>query len=278
MSATESKKLRLLRGAPASSGAALNQASPADYVPRLGDLQAARRAPLSVTKEANISVAMTEMALHQFSQLPVMNGTRNVAGLVSWNTIGEATLAGRPLALVKDCMDPAPPILSARTPLLDAIDHVINHEIILVRDENREICGLVTTSDISVQFRELAGAFLMISEIERLIRRVISAASTVAEMRLERLPSATRPVNGANDLTFGEYVRILQKPVYWDRLPWRLDREATLRQLIRINLIRNSVLHFHDPAISTEDRAFLDEVRSFLRRAVKGLQPLRQSE
>jgi hypothetical protein len=96
-------------------------------------------------------------------------------------------------------------------------------------------------------------------------------------MRAERFSPTARPVNGPADLTFGEYVRILQNPLYWDRLVWKLDQETTMRQLIRINVIRNGVMHFHDPPVSNEDRAFLDEVRRFLRRAVKGLHSLRPS-
>jgi CBS domain-containing protein len=270
------KKLKLLPAAEAPPAASPDHSerTVSDSLPRLGDLQAAHRRPVRVSKEADIAIAMTEMAMHRFSQLPVMTGNRTVTGLVSWKTIGEATLAGRPLKLVMDCMDPAPPILSARAPLLDAVKRVIDHEVILVRDESREICGLVTTSDISAQFRELAGAFLMISEIEQFIRRIISAACTVDEMRAARLPSATpRPVRGAADLTFGEYVRILQNPDYWNRLHWRLNQQATLKHLARINDIRNSVMHFHEPPVSADDRVFLDEVRGFLRRAVKGLQP-----
>lgn len=93
MRGTTSKKLRLLQPASPSASGTSDRTETADLVPRLGNLKVARRPPLSVFKEASISVAMTEMALHQFSQLPVMTGSRTVEGIGSWKTIGEGTLA-----------------------------------------------------------------------------------------------------------------------------------------------------------------------------------------
>ncbi len=49
-----------------------------DWSPTLGMLPAARRKPLCVTRDTPVERARTLMLIRDFSQLPVLNGERNV--------------------------------------------------------------------------------------------------------------------------------------------------------------------------------------------------------
>ncbi len=46
-------------------------------------------------------------------------------------------------------LDDKPLTLRSTTPLLEAIDEIIKREVVLVRDIDRTIVGLVTTTDLS---------------------------------------------------------------------------------------------------------------------------------
>jgi len=67
-------------------------------------------------------------------------------------------------------------------------------------------------------------------------------------------------VDGVSDLTFGEYVRLLENEQRWNKLGVQIDRGKFNEQLGRIRDIRNDVMHFDPDGIGDAD---LDELRRF---------------
>src|SRR3546814_19793644 len=67
-------------------------------------------------------------------------------------------------------------------------------------------------------------------------------------------PNTPREINSVADLTFGEYVRLLQNPENWTRLDSRLDRAIFCGQLERVSMIRNQVMHFEIGRASCRER------------------------
>src|ERR1035437_329934 len=65
-----------------------NSSTRDDSNPALRMLPGAARKPLSVTRETSVQRARTLMLMHDYSQLPVMNGERTVHGMVSWKSLG----------------------------------------------------------------------------------------------------------------------------------------------------------------------------------------------
>jgi hypothetical protein len=45
-------------------------------------------------------------------------------------------------------------------------------------------------------------------------------------------------------LTFGEYVRIIERPENWNQLGLPFDRVTVVRNLREVNDVRNDVMHF----------------------------------
>lgn len=236
-----------------------------DPVARIRMLPAANRAPHSVKRDEPIAKAVTIMLMNDFSQLPVMPDERTVNGLISWRSIGRARSQNRPTAFVRDCMERAVE-LPDDTPLLEAIEVIAQEEVVLVRaQQDRKISGLITTSDLSIQFHELAEPFLLIAEIENHVRRLIDEHFTVDDLREARSPGdQERQVDGIADLTFGEYARILEDPDNWSRLNSDLDRAEFTRRLHQVREIRNDVMHFSPDGISPEDLELLRDTVRFL--------------
>jgi hypothetical protein len=114
--------------------------------------------------------------------------------------------------------------------------------------KRHKISGIVTTSDLSLEFQQLTEPFLLLSEIENHIRGMIhNAGFTVEELR-ECRDSAeeTREIEGVFDLTFGEYIKLLENKDSWGKLKLKIDQKIFFQDLDRIRKIRNDVMHF-DP-------------------------------
>lgn len=248
-----------------STYAAVVGGSVPDPAPRIGMLKAANTPPLSVTRDAEVTQAITLMLINDYSQLPVMQGERNVDGLISWRSIGKTRVGeGKVLKYVRDCME-KPEIVSSDTHLFDAVNIIAQKEVVLVRNSENKIAGLVTTSDISLQFGALSEPFLLLSEIENHVRRLIDGKFSIEELKAARDPNdANRKIENVANLTFGEYIRLLDKPVNWARLAYDLSRTECTKQLREVGRIRNDVMHFHPDGISPEDMELLRDTRKFL--------------
>jgi len=239
--------------------------SVADPVPRIEMLEAANRPPVSVVRDAKIDEAVTIMLMSDFSQLPVMRDERTAEGLISWKSIGAAHALNREVNYVRDCMETYVEILSYDTSLFDAIDAITRHEVVLVRDAEKKISGLVTTTDISLQFRSLAEPFLLLGEVENHVRRLVDGRFSQDELVAARNPSdADREIKNVADLTFGEYIRLLETPENWQRLRFALARAPFIARLGETRRIRNEVMHFHPDALPPEDLAVLRDTVKFM--------------
>jgi len=137
---------------------------------RIGRLRSANVTPVSVKPQQQLIEAITIMMMNDFSQLPVMISERTPTGIVSWSSIGKRLALKVKCDSVEDCMDAAL-VVQADKSLLAAIDDVVSHQYVLVQATDHNICGIVTTSDLSLQFRQLAEPFLLLGEIENHIRR-----------------------------------------------------------------------------------------------------------
>jgi hypothetical protein len=127
-------------------------------------------------------------------------------------------------------------------PVLEASDFVF------VRDANNLIAGIVTTADVVHAYGELATPFFLIGELDQALRRVISKTFTIAEVISFADPDGARNVGSFDDLSVGDYQRVLENPDLWDKLGWPLERSVFIGRLNELREIRNDVMHFNpDP-------------------------------
>jgi CBS domain-containing protein len=237
--------------------AAVERVEPAHQISRL---RSANQEPTSVKPDATVQEAITIMLMNDYSQLPVMQSEREPKGIFSWKTLGSRLALGQKCTCVRECMD-AYTELDPKASLYDAIPLIIQHECVLIRDENRKISGIVTPADLSTQFRDLAEPFLLLGAIENQLRAWIKARFTKADLQNAKDPSDTeRQIKDVTDLTFGEYVRLLENPDNWNKLETKVDRKVCIAKLNDVRDIRNDVMHFDpDPMESSE----LETLRSF---------------
>ena len=246
-----------------------DSANAADPTIRIGALTAAGRKPVSVKRDNPLNVATTIMQLNDFSQLPVMQSEYDVKGVVSWKSIAARVLLGREHESVRQCMVPAETIDSDKL-LFDAVGIIQRHDYVLVKDNNK-ITGIVTASDIAQQFAQLATPFLLVGEIEGQVRRLIGEF-TPEQLSASRNPKSAKPkpIEGPEDLTFGDYVQLLRKEENWDRLRLSgIDRKKFVDCLDEVRKIRNDVMHFSLDDLPQETIKKLEDFAGFFRNLVR---------
>ncbi|MEK6405343.1 MAG: CBS domain-containing protein [Acidobacteriota bacterium] len=230
---------------------------------RIGKLKSANEQPTSVNPNASIEEAVTLMLLHDFSQLPVMQGERSLKGAITWQSLGSSLWLGKCCRSVQDCMT-EPAVISSEASLFAAIPTIVEKGYVLVRDQQTNIIsGIVTTTDLSLQFRQLAEPFLRLGEIENHLRRLSDGKFSQELLVSAKDPAdVDRPVTDPKDLSLGEHIRLLENPDRWEALGLKIDRTTFVSHLNEVKKIRNAVMHFDpDPTPLKE----LEELRQFVR-------------
>lgn len=239
-------------------------ADPALYV---GMLPAANSGVVTVTRDDKVSTAVTKMMYDKYSQLPVTQDLRQIDGMISWRSIGVARIKKRveDCKFVRDCLDKEYSTVELDTPLLDAVKKIVQDEVVLVLGPDRRIKGIVTTTDLSEKYDELAAPFLLLQEIEYRLRLLIDDAFSKEEMAEARDPrDDKRRIDEAADLTFGEYIGLLEAPDNWSRLGLTLDRRVFIEVLREVRKVRNEIMHFSPDDLSSENLDKIEKLRKLL--------------
>jgi predicted transcriptional regulator len=237
-----------------------------DATYRISKLAAANQQVVSITPDGTLDQAVTLLLARDFSQLPVMNNDRDVKGLVSWRSIGFQLAMGAGKGSVRDFMEPHHEV-RAEVSIFDAIPIIRKHDYVLVRSKQNIITGIVTASDLSSQFQLLSEPFLLLSEIENLVRNMIGEKFLLSDLVTAQDPGGPqRQIDGVDDLTFGEYIRLLQNPERWSQLGISIDRILFCKDLDAVREIRNDVTHFDPDGITEADKEKLRDFKSLLER------------
>ena len=218
----------------------------------VGNIPSATAGVKAVTPQEDLLAAQSEMQANDYSQLAVMSGQHNLAGAVSWESIAKAILVDRE-ATLSDCTDAHPKVVQMNQPLLDAVPDISDAGYVFVRDAHNKITGIITVADLSDQFAVLTRPFLLVGQIERLLRSAIDRCFDSEELHESLDPEDERDVDGAQSLTLGEIQRLLESPANFAMVGWLADRKVLLRHLDVVRNVRNEVMHFSpDPVVELD--------------------------
>jgi CBS domain-containing protein len=228
---------------------------------KVGSLKSATTGVTAVRHSDLLDRAQALMLRYDYSQLPVLSNARDVLGAISWESIAQKRIHQEDCDL-RDCIIPVD-VVGIEDDLLPHIPRITESGYVLVRGQDRTICGVVTTTDLSTNFLMLAGPFLLIGEVERKLRQVVSTNFTADEVRAgkdER--DADRVVNSVDDLTLGETIRLFHPRERWEQLAWQVDRGVFCSALDASVALRNDIMHFSPDPIEEES---LGQVRYLLK-------------
>lgn len=219
---------------------------------------------ISVSKNTKLGEATTLMIYHDFSQLPILNGIRTVEGVISWKSIGRAISLGKECITVSDCKEDII-TLNYDEPLFNAVKVVLEKEVVLVRQKDGIISGIVTATDIGGQFISMAEPFLLIEQIENHIRKLLDNKFELTDLTFENIQEEKpKEIKSLSDLTFGQYVRLFENPAKFEKLKINIDRGLLSTKLEEVRRIRNDVMHFDPDGISPANLEQLRQTLNFL--------------
>lgn len=261
---TFKRAIEVAAALPAAEGDSATD-TPRDVNFLISMLRAANCGVICVNPEDSVEKAITLMLAHDFSQLAVMSNERALNGAISWKTIGKRLSQNNQIVRVREAMEAAY-VVEDTEGLFNATKLIIDHEFIFVRSSaDKKITGIVTATDLSEQFQFLSEPFLLIGKIESQARRLIGDKFTVEELRSicnENDVGRQERIKSVADLTFGEYIRLIQHPERWEKLGLRVDRMVFCDEMDKVREIRNDVMHFDPDGI---DEQQYDQLRRFSR-------------
>lgn len=241
-----------------------------DPINRLSVLEAAAKTPISIPRDATLKHAYHLLWKHEFTQLPVMNGDREILGIVSWQSLAKGLIAEKDSDCVKDFMTNDFEVLDEDTPLFDAIKQVIRTGVIFVRNNEKKIKGPVTPSDLNEQFIEQIEPYILLEQIENFIRLILHDKIILEDLlKLLTITDEERVIQSISDMTFGEYLRVIENEEMWKILKLPFIKADFTNELDEVRKIRNGVMHFHPDKISTDDLILLRKMSKFLMDYIK---------
>ena len=245
---------------------------PVDPTFRIRRLNAAKAAVVSVAPGSSLGEVTTLMMYHDYSQLPVLSGSRTLKGVVSWASVGRRMAMGKVSGTASEFMDPHHPavVRQADESLLSAVSAIVEHGFVLVRGVDGTFSGIITPADLSLQFQQMAEPFMLLGEIERHVRQLLRPRFTVDELQAARVPASSRPVTGVDDLTFGDYLGIFRNTSSWSKLGLAADGGIVARELDNVRQIRNDVMHFNSDGLPEAQMRSLRRFANFLRMLLEG--------
>lgn len=236
-----------------------------DPISRLSILTAASQTPLAIKKEDNIDKAYHLMWKNDFSQLPVMNDKRNLVGIISWQSIAKGFITKKGSNLVKDYMVQDYTILSHNTPLFSAIKEVIRCGLVFVKESDNTIKGPVTTWDVNEEYIDKIEPYILLEQVENFIRMFLHDKLLLEDiLPLLKERNDGKKIESIGDMTFGEYVVIMENENMWQNLNLPFVKSEFVNELHDIRNIRNKIMHFNGEGNEKEDLRQLRVMSNFL--------------
>jgi hypothetical protein len=239
-------------------------ASTADPIIRISSIPSANRGVLSVLLTDDIERATTLMSFEGFSQLAIMQGAREVRGMITWESIARRSMVAPDPETVADCRTDAH-VIDSDAGLFDALPTIEKYGYVLVRSKERTITGIITASDFAVELGEHSYAFMCLRTIEMLVRKKLHPCLGAADLSDLEEHSKARKESDPAQLTFGENVRLLERDEIWARLRVNIDKSEFVKRLLETRDIRNDIMHFSPDPLGQKQKRNLKQMEDFLR-------------
>lgn len=213
----------------------------------------------------SLSTVETLMIMNDFSQIPVMNKSRrDLYGSVTWQSIARWQ-GDRTQATARQVMDKDRQTARSSDSLMLHINRIIDNECLYIHDPTGMFVGVLTATDLAQGFLATAGPFIKIGEIENRLRALVNHLPLPAIKHAAEVTGASRPIETAADLSFGDYVVILGKGENWEQLGLPFDRKTVVENLREVNAARNDVMHFRPNELDTQAAEAVDKCLNWLR-------------
>lgn len=167
----------------------------------VGNIPSALSGVESVPPDATFDQAITKMKLNGYSQLAVLSGPHNLRGAVTWQSIAYARHANENATFADAIIHPR--VARYDQELIEVLPELEAWDFIFVRDEMSKVAGIVTTADVVGTYRELSTPFILIGELDQMLRQIISRTFTLEEVTSLCNREGRRTITSFDDLEMG---------------------------------------------------------------------------
>jgi CBS domain-containing protein len=228
----------------------------------VGNVPSALDGVESIPPDATFDEAIAKMLLNDYSQLAVMATPYSLKGAVTWRSIAQARDVDREASFASARVHA--PVVRYDEELLDILPTLSANDFVLVRGPSGGIEGIVTAADVVREYSDLATPFILIGELDQLLRRLIERRYTIEQVQA-CCSDGDRDLETFDDMTFGDYIRVLETPAHCSELNWSLHRGTVIGRLEEIRTIRNDVMHFNPDPVPPEAVPMLRNLINLLR-------------
>ncbi len=223
---------------------------PSDRGLTLGNLPSALGGVESVTPQSTFDEVITKMLLNDYSQLAVLTSPFSLRGAITWQSIAQARHDNHEAKISRAIVQVD--AISYDAELVDVLPRLYEDDFIFVKGPDNRISGIVTAADVVLAYGNLSMPFLLVGQIDMLLRRLLAAHLDLEDVTSICGQDGARNIRNFNDLTIGDYQRAFEAPHLWSRLDWNIDRATFVQRLDEIRTLRNDIMHF-DPSPLPED-------------------------
>ena len=227
-----------------------------------------------VSPNDNIETAAILLAEENIDFVPVGVDETSVTGVIAWDDIATQDLLKRDRFAIKCgkiCKDPV--FVREAESVYDKKYEITKYGYVLLKDDSGRCFSVVRSGDLAGELLRLTENFLLLQEIENLVRMIIEMTEPNAE---EIDASVHEDSKGKGrtleQLTFSEYKSLILNPAVRARLlknygvSEQLVRQIANEHIEHTRIIRNKVLHFHPDENNEQAKMLLSNSRDYLRR------------
>ena len=233
----------------------------------LGNLPSALNGVESISPQSTFDEAITKLLLNDYSQLAVLTSPYNLRGAITWRSIAQARHDDHSATVGHAIVHTE--AVPFDKELVDVLRRLYEEDFVFVRGPDNRISGIVTAADVALAYGELSMPFLLVGQIDILLRRLITRHLVMDDLISACDPEGSRQLQDFDELTFGDYQRALESPVVWQRLGWRIDRATFVRRLDEIRRLRNDITHFNPDPLPPDAMNKLRSLMLFLKHYVR---------
>jgi predicted transcriptional regulator len=227
-----------------------------------------------VSPNDNIETAAILLAEENIDFVPVGVDETSVIGVIAWDDIATQDLLKRDRLAIKCgkiCKDPV--FVREAESVYDKKYEITKYGYVLVKDDTGRCFSVVRSGDLAGELLRLTENFLLLQEIENLVRMIIE----MTEPNTEEIEASVHVDNRGREktleqLSFAEYKSLILNPGVRARLlknygiGEQLVRQIANEHIEHTRIIRNKVLHFHPDENNEQAKMLLSNSRDYLRR------------
>lgn len=145
----------------------------------VSDLLQGKPGPVTTRADEPLHAALELMVQHDYSQLPVVDGSAKPSAILTVDSIARAlnNFGVAPAALrVGDAMHERFKTCRTDIDLLDVLDDLMSTSAVLVLDSQAALTGIITTYDTTEYFRRRTQDIMLVQDIEEIVKDYVLAA------------------------------------------------------------------------------------------------------